>query len=58
MFHIDVANVSMHVLCCNRLFQMFYLFFLECCKCVYLNVAYVFKYMLQVFYLDVAYVLE
>jgi hypothetical protein len=29
-----------------------------CCKCIYLNVAYVFTHMLQVFYLDVVYVLQ
>ena len=27
-----------------------------CCKCVYLDAAYVFTHMMQVFYLDVAYV--
>jgi hypothetical protein len=27
-----------------------------CCKCVYLDVAYIFMYILQVFYLNVAYV--
>jgi hypothetical protein len=29
-----------------------------CCKCIYLDVAYVFTYMLQVFYLNVVYVLQ
>ena len=31
-------------------------FFDVCCKCVYLDVAYVFTQMMQVFYRDVAYV--
>ena len=35
---------------------MFHLFFYVCCKCVYVDVAYVFTHMMQVFYLDVAYV--
>jgi len=36
-----------------------FIYFLDvCCKCVYLDVAYVFTHMLQVFYLDVAYVLQ
>jgi hypothetical protein len=55
----DVAYVAMvaHV-CCNRLFSMFHLFFrrmmLVCLSgyCIYLT------HMLQVFYLDVTYVLQ
>ena len=64
MFHEDVAKIDRDVsyvavvvhVCCKRLFQMFHLFFKRtlqvclsgCCIC--------FTYMLQVFYLDVAYV--
>jgi hypothetical protein len=32
------------------------MFWIYCCKCVYLDVVYVFTYMLQVFYLNIAYV--
>ena len=55
----DVAYVAMVVhVCCKRLFSMFHLFFRrmlqvclsECCIC--------FTHMLQVFCLDVAYVLQ
>jgi hypothetical protein len=43
--------------CCKCLFSMFYLFFSDVCrKCVYLDVAYVLHWILQVFYLDVPYV--
>jgi hypothetical protein len=54
----DVAYVVMVVhVCCKLMFSMFHIFFSDvCCKCVYLDVAYVFTHMLQVFYLDVAYV--
>jgi hypothetical protein len=38
--------------------QCFICFSYVCCKCVYLDVAYVFTHMLQVFYLDVVYVLQ
>jgi hypothetical protein len=50
----DVAHIVMVVhLCCKLLFSMFHLFFSNiCCKCIYLDVAYVFKRMMQVFYLD------
>jgi hypothetical protein len=54
----DVAHVAIvaHV-CCKLLLSMFHLFLFDvCCKCVYLDVAYVFTHMMQVFYLDVAYV--
>jgi hypothetical protein len=51
----DVAYVVMVVhVCCKLLFSMFHLFFDICCKCVYLDVVYVFTHMLQVFYLNVA----
>jgi hypothetical protein len=55
----DIAYIAMVVhVCCKLLFSMFHLFFSEvCCKCV-LDVAYVFIHILQVFYLDVAYVLQ
>jgi hypothetical protein len=55
----DVAYVAMVVhLRCKLLFPMFHLFFLDiCCKCVCLDVICV-THMLQVFYLDVAYVLQ
>jgi hypothetical protein len=33
-------------------------FFNVCCKCVYLDVVYVFTHMLQVFYLDITYILQ
>jgi hypothetical protein len=36
--------------------QCFICFSDVCCKCVYLDVAYVFAHMMQVFYLDVSYV--
>jgi hypothetical protein len=64
MFHMDVAKVDADVayvamvvnVCCKHLFQMFHLFFpmyvasvlSRCCIC--------FTHMLQVFYLDAAYV--
>jgi hypothetical protein len=39
--------------CC----QYFICFFSDvCCKCVYLDVAYVFTHMMQVFYMDVVYI--
>jgi hypothetical protein len=50
VFHIDVAKVDRDVayvamvvhVCCKLLFAMFYLFFSDaCCRCVYLNIAYV-----------------
>jgi hypothetical protein len=39
----DVAYVAIVVhVCCKHLFPMFHLFFSDvCCKCVYLDVAYV-----------------
>jgi hypothetical protein len=54
----NVAHVAMVVhVRCELLFSMFYQFFSDvCCKCVYLDVAYAFTHMMQVFYLDVAYV--
>jgi hypothetical protein len=54
----DVAHVVMVIhVCCKLLFSRFHLFFSdECCKCVYLDIAYVFTHMMQMFYLDVAYV--
>jgi hypothetical protein len=54
----DIAHVVMVVhVCCKLLFLMFYLFFSDiCCKCVYLNVAYVFTHTIQVFYLNVVYI--
>jgi hypothetical protein len=54
----NVAYVVMVVhISCKFLFSMF-LFLDVCCKCVYLDVAYIFTHMLQVFYLDVACVLQ
>ena len=50
MFHADVTKVDRDVayvamvvhVCCKLLFPMFHLFFSGlCCKCVYLDVAYV-----------------
>jgi hypothetical protein len=43
----DVAYVVIVVhVCCKLLFSMFHLFFSDiCCKCVYLDVAYVSKHM-------------
>jgi hypothetical protein len=50
VFYMDVAKVDRDVahvatvihVCCKRLFQRFHLFFSNiCCKCVYLDVAYV-----------------
>jgi hypothetical protein len=54
----NVAHVSMTVhICCKLLFSIFHLFFSNvCCKRVYLDIVYVFTYMMQVFYLNVAYV--
>jgi len=58
----DVAYIAMIVhICCKCLFPMFDLFFSDVCfKCVYLDVLYVshicFTHMLQIFFLDVAYV--
>jgi hypothetical protein len=55
----DVAHIIIVVhVCCKLLFSMFHLSFLDvCCKCVYLNVAYVshicckcFIWMLRMFY--------
>jgi hypothetical protein len=55
----DVAYVAMVVhVCCKLLSPMFHLFCLDvCCKCVYFGCCICFTYMLQVFYLDIAYVL-
>jgi hypothetical protein len=43
VLHIDVAYVAMVVrVCCKLMFPRFYLFFsYVCCKCVYLDVAYI-----------------
>ena len=56
----DVAYVALAMhLRYKRLFQMFYLFFSDvCCKCVYMDVPYVFTHMLHVIHVDVAYVLQ
>ena len=64
LFQMNVAKVDQNVayvaivvyVCCKLLFPMFYMFLDVCCKCVYLDVAYIFIHMLQVFYLDVEYV--
>jgi hypothetical protein len=49
----------MVVQCCKHLFKIFYLFSNVCCKCVYLDIAYIcLTYMLQVFYLNVAYIFQ
>jgi hypothetical protein len=66
VFNTDITKVDWNVsyfamvvhVCCKRIFPVFRLFFRRiCCKCVYLNVAYVsyicFIHMLQVFYLYV-----
>jgi hypothetical protein len=73
VFHVDVTKVDQKVVyvamaihvCCKHLFQMFQLFqtyvtrvLSECCICFTLYVASVFIRMLQVFHLDVAYVLQ
>jgi hypothetical protein len=67
VFHMHVVKVDLYVayvamtihVCCKRLFQMFYLFSDVCCKCVYMDIACISHlYMLQMFYLDVAYVLQ
>jgi hypothetical protein len=54
----DVAYVTIVVhLCCKLLFLIFHLFFFDvCCKCVSLDVANVFTRMMQVSYLNVAYI--
>jgi hypothetical protein len=39
-----------------RILNVSSVFFYVCCKCVYLDVTYAFTYMMQVFYLNVAYV--
>jgi hypothetical protein len=50
-FNSTFQNVlSVSVFCCSKCFHV------ASCKCVYLNVAYVFTHMMQVFYLGVAYV--
>jgi hypothetical protein len=63
VFHTDVVKVDRYVahvvmvihVCCKLLFSVFHLFF-PCCKCVYPDIAYVFTYMMQVFYLYVPYI--
>ena len=53
----DVSYVAMVVLvCCNN--NVSSVFSEVFCECVYVDVAYVFTHMLQVFYLDVVYVLH
>jgi hypothetical protein len=55
----DVAYIAMVIhLCCKRLSPMFYLFSDICCKCVSSGCCICFTHMLQVFHLDVAYVLQ
>jgi hypothetical protein len=55
----DVSYVAMVVHVCKRLFTMFHLCFSDvCCECVYLDVAYVFTHMLQMFYLNVVHVCD
>ena len=56
----DVAYVAMVLhLCCQRLFLVLSSIFSNvCCKCVYLDVAYVSHMCCKCFYLDVAYVLQ
>jgi hypothetical protein len=57
VFHIDVVKVDRDVyvttvihVCCKLLFPMFYPIFLDvCCKCVYLDVAYVHTYVCKCF---------
>jgi hypothetical protein len=57
VFHMDVAKVDRDVAYNVASFcsQCFICFPDVCCKCVYLDVAYV-SHMLQVFYLDIVYV--
>ena len=64
MFLTDVAKVYQNVarvakvvhVRCKLMFSMFHLFFFDiCCKCVYMDVAYVFTHMLQMFYQDVGF---
>ena len=66
VFQMDVVKIDWAVAyvaivvhaCFKLLFSILHLFFDVCCKCGYLDVAYVFTHMLQVFYPDVAYVLQ
>ena len=54
----DVAYVAMVVyICCKLMFLIFHLFLPDvCCKCIYLDVAYITHICCKCFYLDVVYV--
>jgi hypothetical protein len=55
----DVAYIAMVVpLCCKGLFPMFHLFFRRMLQVCLSKYCICFTHMLQVFYLDVAYVLQ
>jgi hypothetical protein len=62
MFHVDVAKVDQDVAyIAIHMLQVFVpnvstIFFQIICKCVYLDACICFTHMLQVFYIDVAYV--
>jgi hypothetical protein len=64
VLHTNVAKVDLNVthvvkvvhVCCKLLFSMFHLFFSTFGASVYLDIIYVFTYMMHMFYLDVAYV--
>jgi hypothetical protein len=54
----DVAYVAMAIqVCCKRLFQMFHLFFRRMLQVFLFGCCICFTHTLQVFYLDITYVL-
>jgi hypothetical protein len=66
VFHMDVAKVDRDVayvvviihVCCKRLFQIFHLFFRRMLQACLIGCCICFTHILQLFYLDVAYVLQ
>jgi hypothetical protein len=56
----DIANVAMvvHIICSKLLFSKFHLFFRRTLQVCLFGCCICFTYMLQVFYLDVAYILQ
>jgi hypothetical protein len=56
----DVAYIAMVIhVCCKLLLPMFSSVFLDvCCKCFYLDIAYVSHIRCKCFYLDVVYILQ
>ena len=55
----DVAYVVMTIhVCCKRLFQMFHLFFKRMLQLCLSGCYICFTHMLQVFYLNIAYILQ